>query len=761
MPFDLAPKPSQGLTINMPSHGHFFSSKRSIRSYPFAKSQDNITNLPRNCQHYYGSLPNKHRLSVLSKSSLAFLIIPEQTPRVIKLDEATTVDNSQRRDMSSEPLKNVTENAPLSFVVPSTPSALVKTTPTHYTPASDCLLPSPSNDPPRSNIIPPAVSMAYSTPPSTLPPSPTSALTLAPQSSKFEPPAPWVILACTVALTMLLANAHRNIASMLLPLEAAPRGWGAAEIGTLQAAVLFGYLAGQVPAGRLSDSFGGENVLLTGLFLWSLAIAATLLSPPPFLSSAIMRLSTFLAGHGIFSSLGSSSVNASQLASFSLSLLSRTLFGFLSATIMPATSSVAARFFPPSHRATALASVYACFNLGGVFGNMGAAPLLHAAGGNASTAFILSGLGGAIWAVAGGFILQDLFRSRGLETVKTRNVLRDGDGDGVGRSGERTRDLEAKDEHCSSGCCCEASDNSNNYSHCRKKELDVRDGGHFLGKGISNATNPSTTLKNNNNEIPPNHQPPATSHIPAPLSQSETWIQVLALCWAHAAIGWGFFTLQSWVPVYFRSLGINDLSLIGRLSGAPSLAAALAGSGVAYVADHLMNLGSCSRLDVRRIMHGATTLGCALGMAPLALFATTHLSSTARATIATGCLVLTAAASAFSFGGFHAYVQDVVGPQDAGKVLGITNSISILAGLAGNVVSGALLDREVRRSYQKAAVKVTGELVVSDGGASFRPIFAIAVAFHLSSWIVFEVFLKGRRLELSRLWSSEEGEKGN
>lgn len=46
-------------------------------------------------------------------------------------------------------------------------------------------------------------------------------------------------------------------------------------------------------------------------------------------------------------------------------------------------------------------------------------------------------------------------------------------------------------------------------------------------------------------------------------------MQVVALCWVHSVIGFGFFILQSWIPTYLSHLGVTDLKTVGALSALP------------------------------------------------------------------------------------------------------------------------------------------------------------------------------------------------
>lgn len=78
-------------------------------------------------------------------------------------------------------------------------------------------------------------------------------------------------------------------------------------------------------------------------------------------------------------------------------------------------------------------------------------------------------------------------------------------------------------------------------------------------------------------------------------------------------------------------------------------------------------------------------------------------------------LIMSMGFQAFSYGGFHAYVQDVAGPSGkAGLLLSITNSGGVLFGVVGNLLTGWL-------------VQTTG---------SFSSVFLIAAALYVSSCII-------------------------
>ena len=133
-----------------------------------------------------------------------------------------------------------------------------------------------------------------------------------------------------------------------------------------------------MPSGLLADRFGGPRVLLAGLALWSLATAALPLargSPAPL---AVLTLA-------------------------------RVLFGLGSAVALPCVSATVSRLVPPARRASQLAIVYACFNIGSIVGMATTPPLIAAAGWHA--VFLLYGVLGVAWAAFATVMLPPTVRA--------------------------------------------------------------------------------------------------------------------------------------------------------------------------------------------------------------------------------------------------------------------------------------------------------------------------------------------------------------
>ncbi|GLC39136.1 hypothetical protein PLESTB_001509800 [Pleodorina starrii] len=533
---------------------------------------------------------------------------------------------------------------------------------------------------------------------------------LMPSSSRYGSPAsrpqPWQVVSAVCAVAMLLCNFHRSVFTALLPLVAGSLALTPAEVGLLQSSMLWGYLAGQIPAGRLADERGGDRVLLGGLALWSLATAAT----------------------------SAAAAAASPSAALVTLLVARAAMGLFSSVIMPAVSAATAQWVPPERKAATLAMIYAFFNVGGVLGLV-VAPHLATRGGGSGwpAAFVTAATGGVLWSVLGSAIvaragarppLPSQLRNTDKRQLEQQQQQQQGallpqpgelqpqQGLMAAEEGAPTVPSAAAstDPAAVSGltaATAAARDGVGEAEAQRRRVASLGDGASTSGRGsetdpwVAAATGDSTAQR-----------------------RRATLVQVAALCWCHGVIGWGFFVLQSWVPMYLQSLGVADLASAGLLASLPWLAAAFTATAAGGLADRLVRSGRTTRLAVRRGMHAVSTLGCAVAVLPLAAAPGGSLPPL----VATLCLVAAVGCYGFSFGGFHAYVQDVAA-ADAGQLLGLTNTASILGGIAGNLATGAVLQ--------------------ATGG--YGAVFWVAVALYGTSWIVFQRLLQGEPVALASL----------
>lgn len=191
------------------------------------------------------------------------------------------------------------------------------------------------------------------------------------------------------------------------------------------------------------------------------------------------------------------------------------------------------------------------------------------------------------------------------------------------------------------------------------------------------------------------------------------------LCVAHGIIGWSFFVLQAWVPSMLAAAGLADLRAVGTLSALPWVATAVSAIVAGKVADYLQRVAHWSPSAVRTALHTASCLGGAAGLLPLAAGGA-PLPPTAVAAL----LTLAVAAQGCNYAGFHAYVQDVA-PSEAGLVLALTNTCGALAGVAGNLATGALA-----------------------GAHGYGPVFGLTAALHAVSLVAWLAGAHGQRLVL-------------
>jgi MFS family permease len=167
--------------------------------------------------------------------------------------------------------------------------------------------------------------------------------------------------------------------------------------------------------------------------------------------------------------------------------------------------------------------------------------------------------------------------------------------------------------------------------------------------------------------------------------------EIALLSWTHAVIALGFFVLQAWVPLYILSLpphpstSTTSFATVGLFSAAPWLATAVTARFAGQLADWLHTSKRMTSLAVRRWMQITSHFGGSLAMLLLALLPSFQSIIPSSRELALALLCLAIATQGLNYAGFHSYIQDVA-PGDAGLILGLTNSCSILAGILGNLI---------------------------------------------------------------------------
>ena len=193
---------------------------------------------------------------------------------------------------------------------------------------------------------------------------------------------------------------------------------------------------------------------------------------------------------------------------------------------------------------------------------------------------------------------------------------------------------------------------------------------------------------------------------------------LFALAWAHAAIGWGFFTFSNWIPTYVNTLKVGGAGALGAASAAPWAATAVAAFTFGPVFQRLRRMGM-SAFTSQSTAHTAACLGAAAALLPLAT------AAAPSPQVSLACIGAALALQTCNYSGFHAYVQ-TFGANRAGSILGVTNSGGILAGMAAN-------------SVLASTVRSTG---------SYATMFGLTALVYASSWVLWMLCLRGDPLRV-------------
>ncbi len=192
-------------------------------------------------------------------------------------------------------------------------------------------------------------------------------------------------------------------------------------------------------------------------------------------------------------------------------------------------------------------------------------------------------------------------------------------------------------------------------------------------------------------------------------------VQLFILMYCHSTIGLGYFTLQSWIPTFMaKDLGIVNLKVAGLCTALVWLATSFNTAYVGVIADKL--LVKMPFWKVRRMAMTISTLipaGCFLA-----------LSATTSPLVGVACILIGLVSWSCDYAGFHPYIVEVSG-RYSGTVLSLTNSAGIIAGIVGNIATGYSVSLE----------------------GNFNTVFKVLSAVYLLSFVLWNLFMKGEKLE--------------
>ena len=179
---------------------------------------------------------------------------------------------------------------------------------------------------------------------------------------------------------------------------------------------------------------------------------------------------------------------------------------------------------------------------------------------------------------------------------------------------------------------------------------------------------------------------------------------VWAIFVAHFCNNWGLYLLIAWLPSYFREAMGVSFANAGAYAAAPWLAAFAAGNGVAVLADKAIARG-VSVVLIRKLIVGVGLLGFA-GFLLLVREAHSPTSALFLVCAATGALGI-------CWSGFAPNMLDIA-PRHCAVLIGVSNTLATIPGVAGVAITGWLVDRTGTYSATftlTAAVAILGALI--------------------------------------------------
>jgi MFS transporter, ACS family, solute carrier family 17 (sodium-dependent inorganic phosphate cotransporter), other len=206
-----------------------------------------------------------------------------------------------------------------------------------------------------------------------------------------------------------------------------------------------------------------------------------------------------------------------------------------------------------------------------------------------------------------------------------------------------------------------------------------------------------------------------------------TAFPVWAIFVTHFCNNWALYLLISWLPSYFReALGLS-ISNASLFAAAPWLATFVTANLTAMAADKAIASG-VSAILVRRLSIGAALVGIAIF---LMLVRDVHSPATALTLVcaATGCLGI-------GMAGFGPNWLDIA-PHHSAVLVGISNTIATIPGIAGVAITGWLVD-------------TTG---------TYSSAFLLTAAVSISGALFYLLFGSARPLDGLEIEAREEGQK--
>ena len=399
-------------------------------------------------------------------------------------------------------------------------------------------------------------------------------MTASAPSASASPPGARNVVAMTVLAVYICMIDRIAISIAIIPMAEA-YGWSATLQGAVMSAFFVGYLILQIPAGYLSDRFGGKWVLGLGVIFWSLF---TLLTP----AAAMLGISALLA--------------------------CRFLMGVAESVTWPSIYALYSQWIHPDRRASAVGLMNSGIAGGSVIALI-CTPWLISVW-SWQGAFYLYGFVGVIW-----FIFW-------IVTAQSRP--------------SPPPDWDAAVTSVTAGA-------PDTGSQASGQE------GHF----------PRLT-------------------VGRMLRSRAVW----AIAIAHISINWSLYLILSWFPTFVSQELGADLQTAGFLALAPTVVSLVMAPLAGRLFDGLVSRGH-DRRSVRRVMQTVAFVGITSAMLAVTL--------TDSLVVSVVVITISNALTAFSIGGFATNHLDIA-PNQAGLLMGVTNTLAAVSSSASVFVSGWIQD---------------------------------------------------------------------
>ena len=395
----------------------------------------------------------------------------------------------------------------------------------------------------------------------------------APSSNRSPPGAHGMVVMTVLAVYVCMID-RIAISIAIIPM-AAEHGWTTTLQGAVMSAFFLGYLLLQIPAGYLSDRFGGKWVLGLGVIFWSLF---TLLTPV----AAMLGISTLL--------------------------VCRFLMGVAESVTWPSIYALYSQWIHPDRRASAVGLMNSGIAGGSVIALI-CTPWIISEW-SWQGAFYLYGLLGVVWFIFWIYSAQ----SRPSPLPEWRSTV-------------------------------------------------------ALAPQLTPEATPVVAA---GEQIYPRLT------IRRMLHSRAVW----AIAIAHISINWSLYLILSWFPTFVnREMGV-DLQTAGLLALAPTVISLVMAPAAGRLFDRLVSQGY-NRRTIRRIMQSVAFAGITLAMLAVTLTDSLMLS--------VAVITLSNALGAFSIGGFATNHLDIA-PNQAGLLMGVTNTLAAVSSGASVFVSGWIQD---------------------------------------------------------------------